>query len=36
MGDDGRQHQEFRARRVDGTTPDGNLEAAKILFKFFL
>ncbi|CAF1070962.1 unnamed protein product [Rotaria magnacalcarata] len=28
MGDDGRQHQEFRARRVDGTIPDGLEDAA--------
>jgi len=24
MADDGKHHQEFRARRVDGTNPDGN------------
>ena len=23
MGDDGRQHHEFRARRVDGVSADG-------------
>ncbi|CAF0964816.1 unnamed protein product [Rotaria sordida] len=28
MGDDGRQFQEFRARRVDGTSPDGLEDAA--------
>ncbi|UJR21936.1 hypothetical protein I4U23_025005 [Adineta vaga] len=28
MGDDGRHHHEFRARRVDGTNPDGLEDAA--------
>lgn len=28
MGDDGRHHQEFRARRVDGTSADGLEDAA--------
>jgi hypothetical protein len=25
MSDEGRHHQEFRARRVDGTSADGNI-----------
>lgn len=33
MADDGKHHQEFRARRVDGTNPDGNtINRSQLLF----
>jgi hypothetical protein len=34
MGDEGRHHQEFRARRVDGTSADGSI--LKILSFLFI